>query len=310
MRCTGLSLFCIVSCLRSSMKKILFIVNPVSGGKSKKPYLEAIDRFLDKEVYSYRTAFTEYSGHASELARDCEEDTVVAVGGDGTVSEVARGLIGTGKTFGIIPCGSGDGLALHLGIGRNPRKAIEVLNSQCVRMMDYGKVDGKPFFCTVGVGFDAIVAERFAGSSSRGLATYITTALRTWMGFKPDTYSVTVDGEVHTCPASMITVGNVNQWGNQARITSLASVTDGMLDVAIVHPFHTVEIPVLAVKLLCGRAHTSSRVTMLRGKRIMIERSCDGPAHCDGDPSVMGRRIVLETVPAALPVLVPKIRNI
>ena len=96
MRCTGLSLFCIVSCLRSSMKKILFIVNPVSGGKSKKPYLEAIDRFLDKEVYSYRTAFTEYSGHASELARDCEEDTVVAVGGDGTVSEVARGLIGTG----------------------------------------------------------------------------------------------------------------------------------------------------------------------------------------------------------------------
>ena len=84
------------------MKKILFIVNPVSGGKSKKPYLEAIDRFLDKEVYSYRRAFTEYSGHASELARDCEEDTVVAVGGDGTVSEVARGLIGTGKTFGIM----------------------------------------------------------------------------------------------------------------------------------------------------------------------------------------------------------------
>ena len=292
------------------MKKVLFIVNPVSGGKSKKPYLEAIGRFLDKGAYSSRIAFTEYSGHASELAHGCEEDIVVAVGGDGTVSEVARGLIGTGKTFGIIPCGSGDGLALHLGIGRNPRKAIEVLNSQCVRMIDYGQVDGKPFFCTVGVGFDAIVAERFAGSSSRGLATYITTALRTWMGFTPDTYSVTVDGEVHTCPASMITVGNVNQWGNQARITSLASVADGMLDVAIVQPFHTVEIPGLAIKLLGGKAHTSSRVTMLRGKRIIIERSSDGPAHCDGDPSVMGRRIVLETVPAALPVLVPENRNI
>ena len=90
----------------------------------------------------------------------------------------------------------------------------------------------------------------------------------------------------------------------------MAAVSDGMLDVAIVHPFRTVEIPVLAVKLLGGKAHTSSRVTMLRGKRIIIERGCDGPAHCDGDPSVMGRRIVLETVPAALPVVVPQNRNI
>ena len=292
------------------MEKILFIVNPVSGGKSKKPYLEAIDRYLDKDIYSPRIALTEYSGHATELARDSEEKIVVAVGGDGTVSEVARGLIGTGKTFGLIPCGSGDGLALHLGIGRNPRKAIEILNSGCIRQMDYGLVDGKPFFCTVGVGFDAIVAERFAESSSRGLVTYITKALRTWMGFTPDTYEITVDGEVHTCPAAMVTVGNVNQWGNQARITSLATVVDGMLDIAIVHPFHTVEIPTLAIKLLTGKAHTSSRVTMLRGKSIIIERSADGPAHCDGDPSGIGRRIMLETVPSALPVIVPEGKKI
>lgn len=288
------------------MEKVLFIVNPVSGGKSKKSCLKAIERNLDRGKYSYRIAMTEYAGHAVELARDSEERIVVAVGGDGTVSEVARGLTGTGKIFGIIPCGSGDGLALHLGISRNHRRAVEVLNSGVIREMDHGLVDGEPFFCTVGVGFDAIVAQRFADSSSRGLVTYITKALGTWMSFVPDTYKVTVDGETLECQAAMITVGNAGQWGNQARITSLASVADGLLDVAIVHPFRTVEIPVLAVKLLTGKAHTSSRVTMLKGKNIVIERSSAGPAHRDGDPTVMGDRISFETVPSSLPVMVPE----
>lgn len=292
------------------MEKVLFIVNPVSGGKSKKPYLEAIDRYLDKGRYSYRIAMTEYPGHAAELARESEETLVVAVGGDGTVSEVARGLIGTGKTFGIVPCGSGDGLALHLGIGRNPRKSLNIINSGFAQMMDYGLVDGTPFFCTSGVGFDAVVADRFAKSSSRGLMTYITTALKTWIGFKPETYKVTVDGKTRDYPAAMLTVGNSNQWGNQARITSLASVTDGLLDVAIVSPFRSVEIPVLALRLLTGKAHTSSRVTNLRGKSVIIERDSEGAAHRDGDPCRMGRRISLESVPSALKVIVPEGRRI
>lgn len=292
------------------MKRILFIVNPISGGKSKQPVLDAVEKCLDRSRYTYRVAFTQFPAHGVELAREADEDIVVAIGGDGTVSEVARGLIGTGKVFGIIPCGSGDGLALHLGIGRNHRRAVDVLNGGFVKNMDYALVDGEPFFCTVGVGFDALVAHKFAKSSTRGLATYITTALRTWMNFVPESYTITVDDKSLTCPAAMITVGNVNQWGNQARITSLASVADGLLDVAVVHPFHSIEIPLLAVKLLDGRAHTSSRVTMLRGRKVVLERGSWGPAHCDGDPVEKGSRITLEIVPSALPVIVPEGRNI
>lgn len=287
----------------------LFLVNPISGGRSKdaviKEIRKAIQEGLDGEI-----RFTEYAGHATVLAREAEAGVVVAVGGDGTVSEVAQGLVGTGKALGIIPCGSGDGLALHLGISRRPAKALETLLEEHRETIDYGLVDGKPFFCTTGVGLDAEVAFRFAASGKRGLWTYISLAWNIWQHFTPETYTIDVDGEILTAPAVFVTAGNANQWGNQARITSLASVQDGLLDLTVVAPFKTIEIPVLAAKLLLGRAHTSRRATMLRGRRIVIRRAHGGPAHFDGDPCTKGTEIVAEAVPAALDVIVPMDRKI
>ena len=137
------------------MKRITFIVNPVSGGKDKKKVLAAIDRYLDRSACSYEVRETGKAGDATAWARSCEADIVVAVGGDGTVSEVATGLLGTGKALGIIPCGSGDGLALHLGISRNPAKAVRALNAGRIARIDAARLDGRPFFCTAGVGLDA-----------------------------------------------------------------------------------------------------------------------------------------------------------
>ena len=132
------------------MKRITFIVNPVSGGKDKKKVLAAIDRYLDRSAFTYEVLETEKAGDATAWARESGADIVVAVGGDGTVSEVATGLLGTGKALGIIPCGSGDGLALHLGISRNPAKAVRALNGGRIVRIDTARLDGRPFFCTAG----------------------------------------------------------------------------------------------------------------------------------------------------------------
>ena len=287
--------------------KVLFVVNPLSGGKDKSKIVRQIQEGCKHPL---EVVYTERPGHAVDIARESSADAVVAVGGDGTVSEVAKGLIGTGKALGIIPCGSGDGLALHLGISRNSRKAIQTINSFNIAVMDHGVLGDKPFFCTTGVGFDAEVAWRFSKAGTRGLWTYISEALKTWRTYVPDTYTITVDGSKWEGRAEMVTVGNVNQWGNQARITSLASVTDGLLDVCIVKPFHSIEIPVLAAKLLDGRAHTSGRVEMFKGRHVEIRCSSGGPAHLDGDPILLDDFIAADVIPASLRVIVPTNKRI
>ena len=150
------------------MKDICLIVNPISGGKDKSGILAAVEKHLDGSLYRLRVEFTERPGQAEEMARGVKADVVVAVGGDGTVSEVARGLIGSEKTLGIIPCGSGDGLALHLGISRSPGKAVKTLNEACETRIDAATLDGNFFFCTAGMGLDAAVSLEFARSTTRG----------------------------------------------------------------------------------------------------------------------------------------------
>ena len=292
------------------MKTVRLIANPVSGGKDKTRIVETVREVLQEASFQVEVCWTARPGHATQLAREADASIVAAVGGDGTVSEVAQGLIGTGKVLGIIPCGSGDGLALHLGISRNPRKAALALARGRVQTMDYGTVSGRPFFCTAGVGLDAIVAWKFARGSRRGIWQYISLAWKTWQDFHPETYTVDIDGQRIRTPAVFITVGNANQWGNQARITSLASAGDGLLDVTVVEPFRTVEIPRLAAKLMLGRAHTSRRAHMYRGKKIIISRPEPGPAHYDGDPCEMGTEIEVKVVPSALQVLVPEGKRI
>lgn len=289
------------------MSKILFIANPLSGHIDKKALLARIGKRVRRP---FETAFTQRPGHATELARETDADIVAAVGGDGTVNEVARGLLGSEKKLAIIPCGSGDGLALHLGISRKPRKAVKTLNRGVVRNMDYGLLDGKPFFSVVGMGLDADVAWNFASSERRGLWSYVSLAWKLWQDYRPQTYTITVDGKTMEMPAVMVTVGNSNQWGNRARIASLASVQDGLLDLVVVKPFKTWEIPFLAAKLMLGFIHTSRRVFTVEGKHITVDRPSPGPVHIDGDPVSKGTHIEVEVVPGTLLVLAPPDRYI
>ena len=291
------------------MQKVVFIVNPISGGKDKTKVLRTIEHGIDRSRFDYTIVRTEYAGHGREIARSCDADIVVAVGGDGTVSEVAQGVAGTGTALGIIPCGSGDGLALHLGISRKPRKAIAQLNRSETAVMDYGTINDKPFFCTTGVGMDAQVAWEFAKAGSRGFATYIVKTISVWWHFKPGHYRLTVDGREQALDATFITVANVNQWGNNAVIAPGASITDGLFDITILKPFGILDIPGIAIRLFTRRFNRCRRVATLRGRQVLLHQEHTAPAHFDGDPVEMGPDITIDLHPAAVRVLVPEGRT-
>ena len=287
-------------------KKVTFIVNPISGDKDKSKVLSSIGRHLDTALYNAEFLMTEEGGHAERLARESNADIVVAVGGDGTVNEVARGLIGTDKIMGIIPCGSGDGLALHLGLSRRISSAVRVINKGAVAKIDVAQINGRYFLCTAGFGLDAKVSQDFAKSSRRGLARYIHYAWNEWKNHPKEHFTITAGGETWSGDAIFVTVANANKWGNQARIAPLASLTDGMLDVVVVRPFRTIVIPSLVRRLMTGYAHTSSYVLNFRASSVHVKREGPGAVHFDGDPSEGGTDYDLSVIPQALNVLVPQ----
>lgn len=288
------------------MKRIDFIINPISGAKDKKKVVDIIEEELDRSRFEWNFLYTSGPGDATVLARESRADIVCAVGGDGTLNEVARGLLGSGRTFALIPCGSGDGLALHLGISRNPRKAVRNLNEGVERSIDCGTINGKEFFSICGTGLDAIVSYRFANSGSRGLKTYIAEAVKTWKGFVFEDYDISVDGRSMNCKAALISVGNSDQWGNNARITPLADASDGLLDITVIKPFRTIDIPGIATRLMTGRLAGCSKAVCMKGKEIHIEKKGEFIAHYDGDPCSFASPLDIRVIPSAIKIIAPK----
>ena len=278
---------------------MLFIVNPISGKKRK----AAIIAYLEKK--GCKVVYTEYAGEAEKIAREATESVIGAVGGDGTVNEVARGIVGTDKVLGIIPCGSGDGLALHLGISRYYKQAVKtIMNGKKIKI-DSGLINGRPFFSVCGTGFDAIVSERFAKSGKRGIMNYIEIGLKTWMEYKPQKHIVEIDGQSFEMDASLITVGNSSQWGNNARIAPRADIDDGILDMTAVDRVSALEMPTLALQLMTGTLNWNSKVHCYRGRHIRISRPTPGPAHADGEWFSAGNDLEISILPQSLNVIVP-----
>ena len=260
-------------------KKIVFIMNPISGTSSKAAVPSLIDSTLDKELFEYEIRLTERAGHASEIAaeaRDDHADIVVAVGGDGTVNEVARSIVHSDTALGILPCGSGNGLARHLLLPMNLKKSIEVINACQIRDLDYGVINDYPFFCTCGMGFDAFVSMKFAESGKRGPISYAENILREGLKYEPETY--TLEDETGT-----------KQY--KAFLISQASMSDGLMDVVIMEPFDVLEASQVSFDMFNKTLDKNSKIKSFRCKKLHISRSKPGVIHYDGDPVMTGADI-------------------
>lgn len=291
------------------MKNIAFIVNPVSGPKTKNRITKLIRELLNKELFSPTVVTTEYAGHATQLAQQFALEgyyAVIAVGGDGTINEVGKGLCGTNTALGIIPNGSGNGFARHLEISTRMNRAVEMLNNSEVISVDYCTVNDIPFFSTFGVGFDALVAQDFS-NTSRGLKGYIESILKDIFQYKPEQYHLQGEGIDLTTSAFLINFANASQWGYDACIAPKASLQDGWMDVAIVSEFPLIKAPELAWQLFTKSIDENHYMHTIRVKEIMLERENDSsPVHIDGTPTQMAKDLHIKIVEDGLKVLVKK----
>lgn len=288
-------------------KKAIFVINLVSGTSSKAGVPNLIEEHLDKEKFDYEIAITEYAGHASEIAsraKDNGADIVVAVGGDGTVNEVARAIVHSNTALGIMPCGSGNGLARHLLLPMNLKKSIEIINACEIRDLDYGVINGYPFFCTCGMGFDAFISQKFAEAGKRGPITYAENILREGLKYKPETYVVEDENGVHQYKAFLISCANASQYGNNAYIAPQASMSDGLMDVIIMEPFDVFEAPQVSIDMFNKTLDKNSKIKTFRCRKLHIHRSQPGVIHYDGDPVMTGEEIDVELLPKGIKMLI------
>ena len=217
----------------------------------------------------------------------------MAVGGDGTVNEVARSLVHSKTALGIIPCGSGNGLARHLCLPIDMRKSLEIINHCHIEAFDYGIINGLPFFCTCGMGFDAFISLKFAQAGKRGPITYVENVLKEGLKYKPETYEVSDENGSHHYKAFLIACANASQYGNNAYIAPGATMKDGEMDVIIMEPFNALEAPQIAADLFLKTITHNSKIKTFRTKQLHIHRNEPGAIHYDGDPIMTDADVVV-----------------
>lgn len=290
-------------------RRVALIVNPASGTVSKLKIVPHVVEKLARLGIDIDTYNTSHAGHATELARHAalagKYDAVLVCGGDGTVNEAACGLLGTDMPMAIVPAGSGNGLARHLGMPVDIDRSLNIFAHGNIIDADCGTANGSNFFCTFGVGFDAAVSERFARSRRRGLTTYLISALDEYVRFCPDEYVIEANGRTIAEKAFLVVVCNASQYGNNAFIAPNASITDGKLDVTIVHTGNLVQQALLGMDFITGYIGRNALIDTFRTSSLRIHRKDGGPAHIDGDPVEMPSDISIECRPAALKIFAP-----
>ena len=286
------------------MLKLSFIINPKAGdGTCVQTVVPLIKEEFPADRFEVHILQTEHAGHAEILAKESADagmDMVVAVGGDGTVNEVARALVGRKEVcLGIVPMGSGNGLARHCGIPMNTQNAIRLLAQFHSEEIDCGDLNGHYFFVTAGTGYDAEVSHRFAELGNqedwsnrifgkRGVTNYIRAAVNLLPTYSPKSYHFVVGwDETFDEKAFLVTVGNADQWGNNAYITPQASLQDGLFTVAIAPPFSIIDVGPMTWELLHKQLDKDSRMHYIQTSHLELSSNEMGWSHVDGEPMLL-----------------------
>lgn len=288
-------------------QRILFIINPISGGLNKVFIPNLIDRNLDHKKFDAKIIYTTHHSHAKVLAQEAvagDIDIVAAVGGDGTINEVASVLESSKKIMAIVPCGSGNGLARTLGIPLDNAKAIAKINQLNTTEIDVGFLNDKKFFNMAGMGFDAHISAHFAKSVKRGFLGYIKSTLQEVANYKAQSYIINIDGKSIKIEAFMLSLANSSQYGNNAHISPTASTQDGLLDICIIKPFPLLIFPVLGYRMFAKTSVNSKYVDIIKASSFEIIREVEAPVHVDGEPFLMGTHLKVGVKHLALKIIV------
>ena len=289
-------------------EKVLIIINPKSGTGKQKSVLKAIEKKIDPINFDYEIKETQYTHHATEIAKQASSegyDIVVAVGGDGTVNEVASGLVCTQTKMGIIPCGSGNGLARSLKIPVTPTKAIEVLNDNKMKRIDTMLVNGHFCVSIAGIGFDALIAKEFQEKpkNTRGLHSYVQLITTEYPTYNPNQYKLEIDGISSLHKALFICLANANQFGYNAIVAPESKIDDGLIDICIVENIPLLSAPSTVLMLMTNNINHSPRVKILQGKNIKICNNVNGYANIDGEAIEVGKTVDISILHKSLMVI-------
>ncbi len=286
-------------------KKILFIINPISGKRKQKNIHTIIEHYLDHRKFSFDLMYSEYHQHAQEIVLEQLKnfDIMIAVGGDGSVNQIGTSLINSSVVFGIIPSGSGNGLARHLNIPLNFKGAIELINSyQRPIKMDIAKMNGHCFLSTAGTGFDAHVAWKFSTATTRGFLTYAKIILKELFRYKITKYELEINDQTIKMKALAVTIANSNQYGNNAFVSPQSKLNDGFLRLIIIKLFPFYYAPLLIFRLF-NKSLLKSKFVVQHTVKRMVMTSPTGHVQLDGESLTMEGKLNIEVVPKCLNII-------
>ena len=282
--------------------RIRFVINPISGtGKQK-----GIKKYITKYIEDFEIIYTQKAGDATRISKEAAKgniDAVVAVGGDGTVNECLKGLVNTNTALGIIPCGSGNGFAYHIGMKRKIEHAIIQLTDTRIEEIDSCSANGAPFVNVSGIGFDAHISNLFTTLKVRGLFHYLKIIFKE-LSYQPQEYTIKYKDIERKVTAYMISCFNASQYGNNAIIAPMADIQDGLLDFVIVKDFPKWKIPLCLLKVVTGKAHLSKYVEIIKCQHMQISAS-NTLLHLDGEPYKASNPVKLNVLPRSLKILIP-----
>lgn len=287
------------------MKKVLYIINPISGVGKQKIIEKLLKKYSAKHI-NYSIEYTQYAKHAIKITKQQANkfDAIIIVGGDGSVNEVGQALINTETAFGIIPTGSGNGLARHLKIPLKIKDAITVINNFNITKIDTASINNTFFINVAGIGFDALIAHKFAKYGKRGFISYIKITVKEFKKFKPQNIKLTINNKHINSNIFLLSIANGSQFGNNAYIAPAASINDGLLNVTTLTKFPFISAPRLAYKLFTRKINTLKITETYQAKQIIIEQKGKILAHIDGEPVIFNDKINIEIIPNSLRVII------
>lgn len=296
--------------MESNKRTVLFIINPVSGvANTKKAGIEkAVDEQLDHNAFSVSFAYTESAEHAFSLSKQAANegfDIIAAVGGDGTANRVIKGMYGSNSVFSLIPAGSGNGLARYLGIPLDINESIALIASGKTKLIDTVSINDELFASIAGVGFDALVAKKFAKAGRRGFFSYFHIALNAYPSYRPRKYKMVIDGNPVQKKALMVSFANSNQFGYNTIISPDASIDDGLVDVCIVQKAPVISAPYILGLLWRNKLEMSGYLEVIKAKEVVLTRNRNKRINLDGEPVKVGKDLTIKVNPASLKIIVP-----